>query len=63
MGESKQSTTADCDTVHFVSHTGDDHVEDCNKVAEEVGGMSDNGDWRVLGRHSLSLNSKGCWLL
>jgi hypothetical protein len=44
MGESKQSTTADYDIVHFVSHTGDDHVEDCNKVAEEVGGMSDSGD-------------------
>jgi hypothetical protein len=59
-GESRQNITADCDVVHFVSHTGDDHMEDCNKVAEEIGGMSDSGSLKVSGRHSLSLNSKGC---
>jgi hypothetical protein len=50
MGESRQSTTADCDKVHFVSHTCDDHMEDCNKVAEEVGGMSDSGRLNGIGK-------------
>jgi hypothetical protein len=44
MGESRQSTTADCDVVHFVSH-----MEDSNNVAETVGGMSDNGRLNSIG--------------
>ena len=50
MGESRQSTTADCDIVYFVSHTGDDHMEGCNKVAEEVGGVSDSGRLKGVGK-------------
>lgn len=37
-------------TVHFVSHTGDDNMEDCNKVAEDVGGMSDSGRFKGIGK-------------
>lgn len=44
MGES------DCDIVHFVSHAGDYHMADCNKVAEEVGGMSDSGRLNGIGK-------------
>jgi hypothetical protein len=50
MGESRQSITADCDIVHFLSHTGDDRMEDWDKVAEEVGGMSDNGRLKGNGK-------------
>jgi hypothetical protein len=33
-----------------VSHTGDEHMEDCNKVAEEVGGMIDSGKLKGIGK-------------
>jgi hypothetical protein len=45
MGESRQSTTADCDIVLFVRH-----VKDSNIVAEEVFGMSDSGRLNSIGK-------------
>jgi hypothetical protein len=35
MGESR-CMIAECDTVHLVSHAGDDHLGDDNKGEEEV---------------------------
>jgi hypothetical protein len=49
MGESRQRTTADCDMVHLVSHAGDDHLEDNNKGAEEVGRKSDSAGLKAIG--------------
>jgi hypothetical protein len=58
MDESRQKTTDECDIVHLVSHVGDDHLEDDNKGAEEVGRMNDSGGLKGIGMTCFYFNSK-----
>jgi hypothetical protein len=47
MGESRQSTTADCDIEHFVSHNGETIWKTVTN-SRGVGGMSVSGRLKCI---------------